>query len=126
MEFLAIALGGAAGALARSFVYLLFARTGHAAWFALPTLAVNTFGSFIIGIGFYLLIEHPLLPSPWKSFIITGFLGALTTFSTFSLDAFRMLQAGLAIEALVYTLASVLFCIFFTWAGYTATARLFS
>lgn len=126
MGWIAVAAGGALGALLRSFIYELFALTERPGFYALPTLVVNVIGSFIIGIGFYLLVEHAMLPPPWKNFIVTGFLGALTTFSTFSLDSFRMIQSGLWVQALVYCIVSVVSCILLTWAGYALTARLMS
>jgi len=126
MGWIAIALGGAVGALLRSLTYEFFVLSGRSHLYALPTFIVNIVGSFIIGIGFYLIVEHAMLSSTWKNFIMTGMLGALTTFSTFSLDSFRMLQAGQWLYALVYCVASMICCILLTWAGYALTARLIS
>ncbi|MGY0219034.1 fluoride efflux transporter CrcB [Endozoicomonadaceae bacterium StTr2] len=118
LNYLAVALGGALGALIRVRVYELFAESRNAHLFPLPTLTVNIIGSILIGIGWYCLVEKSMLPPVWKSFAITGMLGALTTFSTFSLDAFRLLQSDQPVEAVVYILASVLICLLGTWAGY--------
>ena len=117
-NYLVIAVGGALGALLRSFVYKLFAENHTPHWFPIPTITVNVVGSILIGIGWYCLIEKAMLPPIWKNFAITGMLGALTTFSTFSLDAFRLIQNDQPLEAVAYILASVLLCLFGTWAGY--------
>ncbi|WP_422459060.1 fluoride efflux transporter CrcB [Endozoicomonas sp. ALB115] len=118
LNYLAVAAGGALGALARSLVYEWYAKSGNDQLFPLPTLTVNIIGSFLIGIGWYCLVEKSLLPAIWKDFATVGFLGALTTFSTFSLDIFRLFQADRLVEAIVYMLASVTLCLVGTWLGY--------
>ncbi len=118
LNYFAVALGGALGAVVRAWTYSLFAEFRSAHLFPLPTLTVNVIGSILIGISWYCLVERSMLPPVWKNFAITGMLGALTTFSTFSLDAFRLIQADRPQEAVVYILASVLLCLLGTWAGY--------
>ncbi len=120
LNYLAIAIGGALGALLRSVVYTHFAESGDAHLFPLPTLTVNILGSVLIGIGWYCLVEKAMLPPIWKNLAITGFLGALTTFSTFSLDTFRLIQSDQLMAAMFYILASVLVCLLGTWGGYQA------
>lgn len=117
-HYLIIAAGGALGATLRALVYQLFAESRNAQLFTLPTMTVNVVGSVLIGIGWYCLVEKAMLPPAWKNFAITGMLGALTTFSTFSLDAFRLIQSDRLPEAIAYILASVLVCLLGTWAGY--------
>ncbi|MCL6268797.1 fluoride efflux transporter CrcB [Sansalvadorimonas sp. 2012CJ34-2] len=126
MQWLAIAAGGAIGALLRSFIYLGFAEIGNPRLFHVPTLVANIAGSFIIGISYYALVEHALLPSIWRQFLVVGLLGALTTFSTFSLDGFRLIQEGEVAQALVYMLTSVVGCLLATAGGYVLANRLFS
>ncbi|WP_257264101.1 fluoride efflux transporter CrcB [Endozoicomonas sp. ONNA2] len=118
LNYLAVAGGGALGALARSLVYEWYAKSGHDQWFPLPTLTVNIIGSFLLGIGWYCLVENSLLPPIWKDFATVGLLGALTTFSTFSLDIFRLVQSDRLVEAIVYMLASVILSLVGTWLGY--------
>lgn len=118
LNYLAIAFGGALGALTRSFVYECFAQSGNDRLYPLPTLAVNIAGSFLMGIAWYCLVEKSLLPPLWKDIISVGFLGALTTFSTFSLDIFRLLQSDRVAEALAYMLVSVTACVLATSLGY--------
>lgn len=115
LNYLAIACGGALGALTRSLVYEWF---GSNRWYPLPTLAVNIVGSLLMGIAWYCLVEKSLLPPLWKDIISVGFLGALTTFSTFSLDIFRLLQSNRLVEALAYMLVSVTACVLATMLGY--------
>ena len=58
----------------------------------LGTLAANLAGGFVIGIAAEYCLQHPLIPPEWRLLVITGFLGSLTTFSTFSAEAVGLLQ----------------------------------
>lgn len=106
MHWLAIALGGALGAMAR---YGLGIWVTNLVDHRMPlgTLIVNIIGSFAIGLVYVGLVEKGLLPPEWRLFVITGFLGAFTTFSTFSLDALHLWQDGQIYLALGYVLLSV-------------------
>lgn len=110
MHFVAyVALGGALGASAR---YLL-SQWVHSLWqhaWPLGTLLVNLLGSFAIGVVF-VLIERQALHPDWRGVLMVGFLGAFTTFSTFSLETIALLESGRLAPALAYILASVLSCI---------------
>lgn len=115
-EFGAIAAGGAFGAIMRFWV-----SGGIYAWlgrdFPYGTLSVNVIGSFLIGIVSILLIEKLSFGAEVRSFIMIGFLGAFTTFSTFSLETLLLLQEGLLVKAAANVLANVLLCITATWCG---------
>ena len=124
LNYLAVAFGGAIGALTRSLVYEWFAKLGNDRLYPLPTLTVNVIGSFLMGIAWYCLVEKSLLSPLWKDIINVGFLGALTTFSTFSLDIFRLFQSDRFAEALAYVLASVVFCVLATAFGYRSISAL--
>ncbi len=124
LNYLAVGLGGALGATVRFFIYNRFGTAGHPSLFALPTLTVNVIGSLCIGVAWYYLVEQAMLPPVWKSFVITGFLGALTTFSTFSLDVLRLLQAELYTIALGYMIGNVVLCVSGVFVGYQL-ARVF-
>ncbi len=115
-ELAAIAAGGALGAIMRFWV-----SGGIYAWlgrdFPYGTLSVNLIGSFLIGITFILLTERLTFGSEVRAFILIGFLGAFTTFSTFSLETLFLLQEGLLIKAAGNILLSVFLCIIATWSG---------
>lgn len=87
-----VALGGALGAILR---WLIGMSLNHlSSYLIMGTLAANLLGSFIMG-GCIVLIEKAIpLPGQWQLFIMTGFLGALTTFSTFTAEGFILLHQG--------------------------------
>jgi len=86
-----IGAGGFFGAISR---YLIATNTQKMfdTFFPIGTLTVNVLGSFIIG--FAAMFFAQSVEPEYKAFVITGFLGALTTFSTFSLENITMLQDG--------------------------------
>lgn len=103
---LAIAAGGALGAVARHYVSVLAAVWfGHG--FPIGTLTVNIVGSFAMGV----LIETMALvwstSGELRAFLTVGVLGAFTTFSTFSLDVATLAQRGEALSAALYIVFSV-------------------
>ncbi|MBO6827238.1 MAG: fluoride efflux transporter CrcB [Sneathiella sp.] len=114
--YLSVALGGALGACARYGAGTLMLRL-IGPGYPYGTLFVNIFGSFLMG----LLIEYMALkwsPSPeMRSFLVTGFLGAFTTFSTFSLDVALQVQRGEYLAAGGYILLSVCLSIAGLFAG---------
>jgi CrcB protein len=111
MKFLLfIALGGASGAVARYVV----ANWIHQLWegqVPVGTLLVNALGSFGIGIVFVLVVEKELFHPDWRGVLMVGFLGAFTTFSTFSLETINLIETGHILQALGYMLASVSICV---------------
>jgi fluoride exporter len=83
-------LGGSLGALARHYTYGLAEKLFETSlmW---GTVMVNLTGGFLIGV-FFVLLERTILPGQAKSFLIVGFLGALTTFSTYSLETYHFIK----------------------------------
>lgn len=116
LQLLAIAGGGALGAVLRfgmsSYVYRLLGRD-----FPYGTLAVNTVGSLIMGILFILFIERGLVSAEWRSASIIGFLGAFTTFSTFTIETLILVESGELSRAAMNVVLSVTLCLFATWFG---------
>lgn len=108
-QLLFVAAGGAAGALLRYAIALtVTVRPGH--W-PLSTLLVNIVGSLLIGVVYVLIVERATLHPDWRYVLMVGVLGALTTFSTFSLEALLLVEAGHWGAALAYTLGSVVLCL---------------
>jgi CrcB protein len=106
---LLIALGGALGALGRYWVAGLVHGVWAASW-PLATLLINASGSLLIGIvvvALERLVWHP----EWRSILMVGFLGAFTTFSTFSLETVDLWMRGNQGMALAYALSSTVACI---------------
>lgn len=110
-----VALGGAAGSVARYLTVLGAARL--APGFPLGVMAANVLGSFLIGVLFVALTGPRAALSP---LLMVGMLGGYTTFSSFSLDALRLWEGGQAGVALGYVLGSVLLSL----AGVAAGAAL--
>lgn len=87
----AVAAGGAAGAVTRFALARLLWRWGPLPW---GTLAANVLGCLLIGFGVSWFERHPDLSEAARLLALTGFLGALTTFSTFSYETLRLASAG--------------------------------
>lgn len=110
MHWFAVAIGGALGSIARyALSTWIFDVSSHK--FPYATLAVNVLGSFVMGILFVIIVEKAALPTEMRSLLMIGFLGAFTTFSTFSLDALGLWQNGHLLLALVYALGTVVLCL---------------
>jgi len=121
--YLAIAFGGAAGAVSRYWLSTTVERFNGGA-FPLGTFFVNVLGSFLIGVVFIIFAEKLHLVDQWRPIVIIGFLGAMTTFSTFSLDALLLFQQGNYNTALFYVLSSVTLCLFAAFSGMQITRLL--
>tara|TARA_R110002110_G_scaffold166675_1_gene367467 strand:+ start:26923 stop:27306 length:384 start_codon:yes stop_codon:yes gene_type:complete len=117
MKFLIyIALGGAGGAVSRH----LLGQWAHSLWegrLPIGTLLVNVLGSFLIGIVYVLIVEKQLVHADWRGVLMVGFLGAFTTFSTFSLETINLLEAGHIAHAGAYMLVSAVSCVLMAGAG---------
>ncbi len=119
--YLAVAIGGAFGAVSRywmiSFVEGFSLVEPGQLRFPWGTLVVNVLGSLLIGILFVLITEKALISAEWRAILVVGYIGAFTTFSTFSLDALMLMQHGQILQAAAYIVSSVLVCILFAWLG---------
>lgn len=104
LSFLAVAFGGAIGAMMRFALSLAFPYV-QGQW-PLGTFLANMLGCLIMG-GLFALLQQSILPGGLKPLLVTGFLGALTTFSTFALEAWLMLAHNAHLLAMGYVVASV-------------------
>jgi CrcB protein len=123
VTIICIALFGALGCLCRyaisSAVHLVAGRG-----FPAGTLVVNAIGAFLIGLIMEFSLRSALVPGTLRLGLTIGFLGGLTTFSTFSYETFRLLEEGQVAMALVNTIASVALCLALTWLGIAAARHL--
>ena len=114
--YLLVALGGALGASLRFAVYqFMFQWLGKG--FPFGTLAVNVTGSFLLGVVYSLFENGQIDMLPWRALIAVGFLGAFTTFSTFSLDSLLLIQQGDAMKGLLNILLNLGCCLTAAWLG---------
>lgn len=119
----AIAAGGALGALLRfwssNWIYALLGRA-----FPYGTLAVNLLGSLVMGFCYVWLVERSALGPEWRALAMVGFLGAFTTFSTFSMETINLLEGGEVFKAVMNILLSVVLCVVAAWLGMIAGRQL--
>lgn len=117
---LAVSVAGIAGTLLR-FAAGNWVSANWPRHFYLATLAVNLLGCLIIGLLYGLFLTRPEVPIEIRAGLIVGFVGGLTTFSSFSLDTLRLLETGQAPVAFGYLAISVFGGLLATWAGLSLT-----
>ena len=124
MSWLAVGVGAAIGAWLRWGLGMWL--TNVHAHLQAGTLAANLAGGYAVGIALGFFTANPHLSPEWRLFIVTGFLGGLTTFSSFSGESVALLQRGEYGWALTHTLlhlvGSILLCVagFATWRALRA------
>ena len=106
---LAVAAGAVLGAWLRWLLGLAFNVTG--ASLPLGTLAANLAGGLMAGMAMAWFSTHPDLAPEWRLFAVTGFLGALTTFSTFSAESLALIERGEFPAALAHSAVHLLGCL---------------
>ena len=116
MQALAIAVGGALGALSRYLTYLLVHRFATLS-FPYGILTVNLSGCFLMGLIAPILIDKLLMSPMWRQVLLVGFLGSFTTFSTFTWDTILLFEEGAYFSASIYVLMSVVGCLLATLIG---------
>ncbi|HET9015122.1 MAG TPA: fluoride efflux transporter CrcB [Thermomicrobiaceae bacterium] len=106
MEFLLVGIGGALGAISRLVVSTWVAQK-LGATFPYGTLAVNVTGSLLLGFIMTLATERASFPAEIRPLIAVGFIGAYTTFSTFSYETMQLLLAGSILEGTLNIVVSL-------------------
>lgn len=115
-QVLTIAGGGALGALMRFWVsngiYGVFGRG-----FPYGTLVVNVLGSLMMGFLYILFLERMSVSPEVRGALLVGFLGAFTTFSTFSIETINLIEQADLLKAALNMVLSVGACVLACWAG---------
>ena len=116
LSLLVIALGGAFGSVSR---FLVAREMGRRLGDFLPfgTLVVNVLGSLALGWLATVLLDRPEINSALRLGIVVGFLGAFTTFSTFSLESVQLLLSGAVWRALLNVTANTVVCLGMCYLG---------
>ena len=114
-SFIAISIGAVLGALARWRLSLWLNQS--AAVLPWGTLAANWIGAYIVGVAVVFFQSQTQIDPVWRLAVITGFLGALTTFSTFSAEVISMLQHGRFALALGTASLHLFGSLLLTWVG---------
>tara|TARA_B110000027_G_C15842687_1_gene179141 strand:+ start:144 stop:515 length:372 start_codon:yes stop_codon:yes gene_type:complete len=118
--YLLVALFGAAGSVLRYSLYLITPRFFYLN-FPVSTVLVNLLGSFFIGVCIS-LFDKSIITENIRIYITIGLLGGFTTFSTFSMDLFNLLNKSLYVEMISYLVLSVFGGVLLFFAGYKITS----
>lgn len=124
MQWLAVAMGGSLGALSRYAIAInLSVSPGK---FPLATFIVNVIGAALMAICFVLIVEKASIPLVWRQVLMVGFLGAFTTYSTFSMEALQLFHSGHAKLALIYIISTPIVCVGVTAISYELAHKIFT
>jgi len=108
-HFLAIFIGGGIGSMLRYALSLWLGK--HSSGFPTATFAANVLSCLVLGLAWIYLEKHVSLDSGLKLMILVGFCGGFSTFSTFSLETFKLLEEGKLAIAFLYVILSVIACL---------------
>ncbi|MGK5094718.1 fluoride efflux transporter CrcB [Deltaproteobacteria bacterium TL4] len=118
--FFAVGIGGFFGAISRFFVgYAISTHFGTS--FPYGTLTINALGSLMIGFLSRYFVQHLVVSDFMRMGILVGFLGAFTTFSTFSYETIVLLQEGESLKAGINVVSNGLVCLTLCFAGLQLT-----
>ena len=120
---LAVAAGGAVGALLRYWASLA-SHSLLGTGFPYGTLVVNTLGSLGMGFLSVILLDRLGLGPEWRAAVLVGLLGAFTTFSTFSMETFYLVETGARLRAAGNVALNVVLCLGAVWLGVVAGRKL--
>ena len=115
-HLLMVFVGGALGSVSRYMISIGMSRwlgTG----FPYGTLTVNVTGSLCMGFLYVLIVERANLSAEWRSLLLIGLLGGLTTFSSFSMETLLLIQDVAWVKAIANTLLNVILCLVAAWIG---------
>jgi fluoride exporter len=112
-----IGAGGFIGAVLRYLISSYVQDVSKSTGIPYGTLAVNVLGSFIIGILFFFIESKGALSPQTRAFLLVGILGALTTFSTFSIETLNLLMEGAIPQAIINLTANITLGLSAVWAG---------
>ena len=113
-----IAFGGALGSIGRYYLSSSFLKNFIILDIPIAILFINILGSFFFGVFMGILQNNILISSNIKIFVVTGFLAAFTTFSTFAWESIILFENQMYLKLTIYCLASVLLSIGFCLIGY--------
>jgi len=122
-KLILLSVGGSIGTISR---YLLTIGCRQWLGFSFPwgTITANLLGCLVMGVAFA-VIEQSVLPnSRWPLLVMTGFLGALTTFSTLELEVFEYLKTGQIALAALYVGGSLVAGLLLLWTGYSVSLKI--
>lgn len=106
-KIIIIGLGGFVGSTGRYIISKLIQENASSV-FPWATLLINLVGSFLIGVLFTLAFKENLISENWRDFLIIGFCGGFTTFSTFSLENYNLYNTGNYLPLIFYSSISVI------------------
>ena len=112
-----IGAGGFIGAVLRYLISSYVQDMSKSTGIPYGTLAVNVLGSFIIGVLFFFIESKGAFSPETRAFVLVGMLGALTTFSTFSIETLNLLIEGAIPQAFINLTANIILCLSAVWAG---------
>lgn len=116
-QILIVGIGGFVGAIARYVLTGYVQRRVPIAFLPAGTFVVNAFGCFAIGVLMALVTERPLLSRPAQLLLVTGFLGSLTTFSTFGYESIELMRVDRPGAAFLNVAANLVIGFGAVWAG---------